>query len=202
MKEFWNDRYQEEPFAYGKEPNKFYEEVLKNLDPGKILLPAEGEGRNAVFASKLGWKVDCFDQSIEGIKKANQLCEELGVSINYFEGNLSAINELGLEPESYDSIALIYVHTPPPIRKKKHRELAKLLKKGGIMIIEAFNKNQIGNPSGGPQKEEMLFDKETLLNDFDGILRTKLIEEVHVELNEGLFHIGKADVVRFIGEKM
>ncbi|MGB8374902.1 MAG: SAM-dependent methyltransferase, partial [Salegentibacter sp.] len=53
----WNDRYREKEYAYGVEPNVFLKEKLEKLNVGKILFAAEGEGRNAVFASKLGWTV-------------------------------------------------------------------------------------------------------------------------------------------------
>ena len=51
----WNDRYSKDEYAYGEEPNRYLKEQLEKLAVGKILFPAEGEGRNAVFAAKLGW---------------------------------------------------------------------------------------------------------------------------------------------------
>ena len=48
-KEMWDQRYAESEYVYGTNPNEFYKQVLDNLAPGKILLPAEGEGRNAFF---------------------------------------------------------------------------------------------------------------------------------------------------------
>lgn len=70
MKKLWDSRYSNLNYAYGIEPNKFFKEVLdKNNFTGKILLPAEGEGRNAVYAAKKGLDVTAFDISIEGKKK-------------------------------------------------------------------------------------------------------------------------------------
>ena len=72
MREMWNKRYAQTDFVYGTEPNEFFEQQLLKLTPGKILLPAEGEGRNAVFAAKKGWEVYAFDSSIEAMKKAEK----------------------------------------------------------------------------------------------------------------------------------
>ena len=55
--ERWNDRYSKTEFAYGEQPNNYLKEQLEKLDVGSIPFPAEGEGRNAVFAAKLGWTV-------------------------------------------------------------------------------------------------------------------------------------------------
>ena len=60
MKEFWDDRYSKNEFAYGEQPNNYLKEQLEKLQVGRILFPAEGEGRNAVFAATLGWKVSSF----------------------------------------------------------------------------------------------------------------------------------------------
>jgi len=81
MTEFWNERYAAEEYAYGTEPNIFLKEILEQLTPGKILFPAEGEGRNAVFAAKLGWTVTAFDASTEGKRKAEMLASKNKVQI-------------------------------------------------------------------------------------------------------------------------
>lgn len=70
MKEFWNERYSQSNFAYGELPNEYLKEKLKSVPVGKILFACEGEGRNTVYASKLGWDSFAFDQSREGKNKA------------------------------------------------------------------------------------------------------------------------------------
>ena len=77
----WNERYKKEEFAYGQQPNNYLKEQLGKLSAGTILFPAEGEGRNAVFAAKLGWTVSAFDISVEGKKKASRLAEANNVTI-------------------------------------------------------------------------------------------------------------------------
>ena len=69
MNSFWNERYSTNEYAYGTEPNEFFKSVLSKLEVGKLLLPGEGEGRNAVYAAKQGWHVTAFDTSIAGKTK-------------------------------------------------------------------------------------------------------------------------------------
>lgn len=78
----WDKRYSSEEFAYGEEPNKYLKQQLDKLKVGTILFPAEGEGRNAVYAALLGWNVFAFDISKEGKKKALQLAKSNNVMIN------------------------------------------------------------------------------------------------------------------------
>ena len=81
--EIWNDRYKSSDYIYGEIPNNFFKNFIDNETPGKILLPAEGEGRNAVYAAKKGWKCFAFDFSIIARKKALQLVEKNNVKIIY-----------------------------------------------------------------------------------------------------------------------
>lgn len=200
--EMWNDRFSEPGYAYGKAPNVFFKEQLLQLPPGRILFPAEGEGRNAVFAAAQGWEAHAFDISEAGRKKAMALAEERGVSLTYKVGYLP---ELDYEEESFDAIALIYAHFPPSIRAQYHRMLAYLLKPGGTILLEAFSKKHLAyreqNPAvGGPPSLSALFSVEEMHKTFANF-EVQLLKEQKVELNEGRCHIGTGSVVRFVGVK-
>ena len=198
MQDFWDKRYAETEFAYGALPNEFLKEQLQSLSAGKILFVCEGEGRNAVFAAKQNWNVEAFDLSTEGKKKALQLAEQNNVTLNYQVQDATTIQY----PEnSFDAIALIYAHFPETIRESFHKKVMNWLKPNGYVIIEAFNPNQLKNASGGPKVESMLYTKELLKNDFNDLDIQQLSTDV-IQLNEGKYHIGKADVIRFIGKKI
>ncbi len=197
MKEFWNERYAAKEYIYGKEPNGFFKEMIDDLPPGKILLPAEGEGRNAIYAAKKGWSVSAFDQSSEGRQKALRLAEENNVSIEY---TIDSFEYFTANEGSYDVIALIYSHVVPTIRNVFHKSLKRYLKKNGIILLEAFNKKQINNNSGGPKNIDMLFSVEMLKADFYG-LKIELLEEYEKEVNESEAHFGKAEIIRLIAKK-
>ncbi len=198
----WNERFSKEEFAYGEQPNNFLKEQLEKLPVGRILFPAEGEGRNAVFAAKLGWKVSAFDISIEGKNKACKLAEANKVTIDYRVGELETLN---YKAEQFDAIALIYAHFPAEIKSLYHKKLDKYLRKSGMIIFEAFSKKHIKYNSknekvGGPKDIAALFSIEEIQSDF---INYEIIElsEKEIELSEGLFHNGKGSVIRFVGRK-
>lgn len=204
MLEFWNARYANENYAYGKEPNSFLASTLSEFNPkGSILLPAEGEGRNAVYAAKQGLKVTAFDISEEGKKKALKLAKKESVSIDYQVGEFF---DLPLANETYDVAALIYAHFPPTILSRYYQKVAELIKPDGLVILEGFSKGHLAlqkaNPKvGGPKKADFLFSTKSVINDFKNF-EVLLLEEKEIELNEGEFHQGKGSVIRFIGRKM
>lgn len=200
--ERWNERYAKVEYAYGEHPNRYLEEQLKKLTPGRILFPAEGEGRNAVFAAKLGWKAFAFDISTEGQKKALQLAERNNVTIDYQVGELEKLN---YKSDQFDAIALIYAHFPAKIKSQVHKSLDKYLRKGGIIIFEAFSKNHLQYSSendkvGGPKDIDSLFSIEEVRADFSNYDFLEL-NEAEVNLSEGLCHNGLGSVIRFVARK-
>lgn len=203
MKEFWNTRYASSEFAYGTAPNQFFKEILEQQKlQGNILLPAEGEGRNAVFAAKQGLSVFAFDISVEGKNKALAFAKNENVQIGYQVGQLGDLN---LEENSFDAAALIFAHFPPHLKSDLHKKISNLIKPNGLLILEAFSKKHLAlkqqNPNvGGPGKLEMLFSEEEIKQDFSNFEIIKL-QEIEVNLKEGAFHNGKSSVIRFIGKK-
>ncbi len=198
----WNDRYSKDEFAFGEQPNNYLKEQLENLKIGTILFPAEGEGRNAVYAAKLGWTVSAFDISVEGQKKALRLAETNKVNINYQVGELQALN---YNMEQFDAIALIYAHFPADIKSLYHKTLDKYLRKGGVIIFESFSKKHIdyvlkNEKVGGPRDIESLFSIDEIKSDFVNYDFEELVE-TEIELNEGLYHNGQGSVIRFVGRK-
>jgi len=198
----WNERYSNEAYAYGQEPNDFLKQELQKISPSKILFPAEGEGRNAIYAASLGWEVSAFDIAKEGRTKAMKLAADKGVSIDYQVGELTSLNYTAKE---FDAIALIYAHFPAAIKSDLHKALSKLLKPGGVIIFEAFSKSHIeynakNEKVGGPKELDMLFSMEEIQLDFLNY-SVELLEEKEIELNEGIYHNGKGSVIRFVGRK-
>jgi SAM-dependent methyltransferase len=197
MKEMWDDRYSGETYAYGTEPNAFFRKVLDTLEPGRLLVPADGEGRNGVYAATRGWDVLAIDFSQNARRKAVELANQRKVRIHYL---ISDLFQYPYPHERFDAVALIFVHMPAEKRTQLHHLLLSALKPGGTLFIEAFSKKQLRYASGGPRDEGLLFSSEDLKNDFEG-LDIVLLSEEDVVINEGPFHQGKASVVRLIAVK-
>ena len=198
----WNKRYSAKKYAYGIEPNEYLRQKLEKTTNGTILFPAEGEGRNAVYAAKLGWKVKAFDSSSVGQEKGILLAENNNVSIDYTINDFANVE---YQAEEFDVLAFSYVHTPPAMRENVHRKLSAYVKVGGKVILEGFSKanfniNSDKGPTNGPKDINMLFSIEEIKSDFNDFEIVELKEEI-LELNEGEFHVGKSAVIRFVGVK-
>src|SRR6056297_3494321 len=161
MQEFWDQRYDTKEFVYGRHPNVFFKEFVDTHKPGSLLLPAEGEGRNAVYAALKNWSVTALDFSQAARDKAMALCREYGVEVDY---QISTIENFHTG-ESFDVIALIFLHLPKLSRHQMHRKLISFLKPGGYFMIEAFSKKQIHYNTGGPKNLDLLYQRQDLMED-------------------------------------
>lgn len=198
MNEFWDERYQVDEYVYGKEPNDYFKYHLDQLKPGRILLPGEGEGRNAVYAASKGWEVFAFDTSSEGRKKAMSLAKENKVHIEYVLAPYLGYN---YAENYFDAVGLFFTHQPSEMRKQFHQLVRKALKPAGHIIMEGFHKEQIHRNTGGPKNFDFLFGEEEIREDFKGfeVLELKILGR---ELQEGLFHRGRAEVLQLFARKL
>ena len=195
MKSMWNNRYASDEYVYGIHPNIFFKDKIDGTESGKLLLPAEGEGRNAVYAAGKGWDVCAFDFSSNACEKAMLLSKQNKVSIQYA---VHSMDEADYEKESFDMLAFIHAHNTN--RKDNHRHLLNFLKPGGTVILEAFSKKQINNNTGGPKDINMLYSIKELKEDFSQLSELDVWEE-EIVLDEGNLHCGKSSVIRLIGKK-
>lgn len=204
MSEFWNHKYDVEEYVYGEKPNVFFQQTLQTLPVGKMLLPAEGEGRNAVYAAEKGWEIEAFDQSLQAKEKALLLAAKHQVDIHYKVGAFDAIIP-SYPLDSFDLIAIIFLHLPSTLAGEYFKSLLPLLKPGGLILFEGFSKNhrkkQLVNPrAGGPGSMDVLYEKKQIEQAFEG-LHIKSLTEEEVELFEGFAHKGEGSVIRFVGQK-
>jgi SAM-dependent methyltransferase len=192
---FWDERYSIKEYVYGTLPNEFFKEQIDKLKPGKILMVGEGEGRNAVYAARLGWQVDAIDSSSLAKEKAIRLAEQNHVYINYQVGDIFSYD---FPEKVYDAVGIIFLHVKES--EILSRNVMDALKENGRIILELFSKNQLGKKSGGPQDLSMLCSIEQVQKNFS-TLKHEILREENVLLSEGEFHQGEASVIRFVGMK-
>ena len=68
-------------------------------------------------------------------------------------------------------------------------------------MIEVFSKEQIYNDTGGPKDLNLLYSLGDIITDFNDLEIVYAANEA-VLLDEGPFHQGMADVIRFVGKKV
>lgn len=191
----WDERFSQDGFFYGKEPNDFLRERFSIFKKqGQLLCLAEGEGRNAVFLAEQGFDVTAMDGSVEGFKKLAILAKEKKVTVKTQVADLFKY-EMG--ENQWDGIVSVWCHLPKPIWKKILNQVAIALKPGGAFLLESYTPDQIKLGTGGPPTVDLMATLQELKEAFVGF---DLVhgEELNREIHEGKGHNGLSAVVQFI----
>jgi len=193
----WNQRYSDEQYVYGTEPNDFLVAMSQQLSKGKALCIGEGEGRNAVWLAQRGFKVTAVDSSEIGLHKAEKLARSRGVKIETIHADLA---DFPIENQQWNTIISIFCHLPSKLREEVHKRCISGLHKQGTILLEAYTPLQLELNTGGPSKLDLMMDVNTLANDFKGLSFFHLQERLR-EVNEGQYHHGTGAVVQVLAAK-
>jgi SAM-dependent methyltransferase len=190
----WDERYSQEGWAFGTEPNDFLRQEAHRIPPGRVLCLGEGEGRNAAFLAEEGYEVVGVDQSQVGMDKAQDLARQRGV---FVETVVSSIEDFDLTEGEWDGIVSIFFHLTPEVRTRIHRAVVLGLAPGGVLILEAYTPAQLERGTGGPPHPEKLIDLDVLREELEG-LEFVVARETEREIREGRMHTGTGAVVQVV----
>ena len=190
----WDDRYAEEGFAFGDQPNDFLVESAASFGTGTSLVVGDGDGRNGVWLAQQGHRVTSIDLSPVGVAKAKKLAEQRGTSLYARVGDLETFD---MGDAAWDSIVSIFCHVPSTLRHLVHANVKRALKPGGVFVLEAYTKANIGRGVGGPQNDDLTVELAELEADFAGwdLVTHRMVERNIVERK---YHNGLSSTVQFL----
>lgn len=193
----WEQRFSDESYYYGTEPNEFLRANVSSLPAGAVLCLAEGEGRNAVYLARSGWQVHSIDLTEAGVAKTLRLADRHGVHVDAVVGDLAAFD---IGTGRWDAIVSIFAHMPPQVRRSLHSRVVSALRPGGVLLLEAYTPAQVGRGTGGPAVVEMTMTLDALRTELDGL---EIVHGVELERDvvEGSGHSGLGAVVQVIARK-
>jgi 2-polyprenyl-3-methyl-5-hydroxy-6-metoxy-1,4-benzoquinol methylase len=200
MQEVWNAKFKREDFLYGLEANNFIKENTHHIKKNsRVICLGEGEGRNALYLAKLGFKVEALDASDVGLSKLQKKAQESDLAITIRHTYIENWNPHGY----YDAIFCSYMHLPKEKQKDLLLKCFFALNENAYFIAELFSENQIKQNSFGPKDKNLLYNVCEIYDILKNVPCKiyKLSEEI-VTLNEGVGHKGEASVIRVVFQKL
>lgn len=201
MSEFerWESRYAGADYAFGKEPNYFLASC-KGLLPksGRVLVVADGEGRNGVWLAEQGLDVLSIDFSPTALRKARALAAEHHVTVTFQQAD---VHTWDYPDDSFDVVVEIFTQfSSPPERAMKWAGMQRALKPDGLLIIQGYTPKQLTFGTGGPKQVENLYTRAMLERAFCDFRNMKILEEER-EIYEGTSHGGMSAVINLTAMK-
>lgn len=158
----WNARYDTAELVWSGEPNLFLPPEVADLEPGRALDLASGEGRNAVWLATQGWQVTGVDFSSVGVQKGERLAAERGVDVEFVVGDATTWSP----PEAgYDLVIVFYLQLPADQRRDAVATAVRALAPSGRLLLVAHDLHNLAEGYGGPQDAVVLTTSEAIVDD-------------------------------------
>jgi SAM-dependent methyltransferase len=198
-KEFWNGRFASDAYVFGTRPAAF---VVDNAHyiagRSRVLVPADGEGRNSVYLAELGHRVVATDIADAGIAKARRLADARGA---YVEFKLLDLRGWAWPESGFDAVVGVFIQfAPPDFRDEIFAGMKRAVRPGGVVLLHGYTPKQLDYGTGGPSAVEQLYTEDLLrasFADFE-ILR---IESGVRDLDEGEGHKGLSAVIDLVARR-
>jgi len=198
--QYWNNRYEaEDGYLFGREPNTFVTSQAHLFGPGTTVLAiADGEGRNGVFAARQGARVTSVDFSAPALKRARKLAAEYDVDITFEQGDVYEWRGTG---DGYDIVLAIFIQFAPPAKRAAlFDSIRRLVKPGGLVVMQGYRPEQIAYKTGGPPQIENMYTSELLRDAFAGF-DIQHLEEYDRIIEEGSGHSGLSALIDMIARR-
>lgn len=142
------------------------DEEAVRLIPGRALDLGSGDGRNALWLARHGWRVTGVDFSSVGLERARSRANVEGVTVDW---ELADLLQWRPPARAFDLVVLFFIHLPPDERRAVHREAAAAVAPGGTLLIVGHDRSNLVLGTGGPQDPAVLFTAAEVAAELPGL---------------------------------
>ncbi|ASR37593.1 SAM-dependent methyltransferase [Prauserella marina] len=107
--QFWEDRYGERDQLFSGDPNGVLVTEVTGLEPGQALDVGCGEGGDAIWLARQGWRVTAIDISKTALRRAAANSADLADRVAWTHGDLTTTP---LPSRAFDLVSLQYFPLP------------------------------------------------------------------------------------------
>lgn len=156
----WDARYAASELVWPEGPNRFVEEVVTPLPPGRAIDLACGEGRNGIWLAQRGWSVTGVDYSHMAIDKARKLAVAAGVEVDW---RCDDVTRFEPAVHSCELALLSYLHLPAEQMAAVCARARRVLSDRGMLLVVGHARANLTEGVGGPQDPALLYDPEDVV---------------------------------------
>jgi SAM-dependent methyltransferase len=161
---FWNRRYEAIERLWSPDPNALLVEFAAGLPPARALDVGAGEGRNALWLARRGWRVTALDFSDVALARAAKRAAEEGLELEFVEADW---REHRPAASSFELAVISFMHPEPVQRASMFRWAAEALVAGGHLFIVGVHVSDHGRR--GPPDPRRLYTPDRLRRALGGL---------------------------------
>lgn len=161
--ETWDARYAESERIWSGRPNPRLVEQATGLTPGDALDVGAGEGADAVWLARQGWRVTALDVSAVALSRAAAHAAEAGVAERVTTLHHDLMTGAAL-PGDYDLVSAQYLHPPTERFAEMLRILGAVVRPGGRLLFVGHHPDDLATGlRSGHGHPELLFTPERVV---------------------------------------
>ena len=152
---YWEERYQASTAVWSGEPNRQLVAEAADLSPGTALDAGSGEGGDAVWLARRGWRVTAVDFATTALDRGAQAAAAAGVAdrIDWVHADLRSWTP----PSRYDLVSAQFFHLAPPEREVVFATLAGAVAPGGRLLLVGHDVSDLDSGAHRPHAPERFF---------------------------------------------
>ena len=160
--ELWDRRYRDAERLWSPNANALLVEFAAELQPGRALDIGAGEGRNAIWLARSGWRVTALDVSKVGLQRAAKRAEEEGAELECVVGDWREY----MPTSPVDLAVISFMHPHPGERETMFESARASLVPGGHLFTVGVDVSEHGRR--GPPDPDRLYTPERLTEALSG----------------------------------
>ncbi len=123
---------------FGEEPEPLLERFAERIEvPGPVLDLGAGQGRNALFLARKGFRVDGIDPSDEAVSQLSRVAEDEDLPLRAVKAGFETFDPAGIAYGAILAFGLLQVLTRDSIALLD-RKIKGWLRPGGLLFVTAF----------------------------------------------------------------
>ncbi len=165
---FWDERYQSSNALWSGRPNAVLVSETVDLVPGRALDVGCGEGADAIWLARRGWRVTAIDISTVALERAAAHAREAGDDLAQRISWLYVDLTNWVPPAStYDLVSAQFLHAPKVRRQELHQRLAAAVSSGGSLLLVGHHVSDLQTTVPRPPVPELYFTAGDVANSLD-----------------------------------
>ena len=165
-REHWDRKYAEAVRLWSAEPNRFLVAEVTDLEPGRALDLACGEGQNSRWLAELGWRVTGVDFSEVAIARASERTGREQLDVEFVCADL-----LEYEPErdAFDLVLVFYLQISAIERRRVLGRAVSALAAAGTFLLVGHDLTNLTDGVGGPHDPDLLYTPDDIVAELPGL---------------------------------
>ncbi len=179
----WDQRYAAAEQLFSGDPDAELVEFASAFAPGRAVDLGAGEGRNALWLARHGWRVVAVDISGVALARLQATAEAEGLQLTTVQAGMAEFLARG---ERFDLVVLAYIQPAPAERGALLAAAAAAVATGGHLFLIGHHLDSLG--VAGPSDPDRLYTEERLSGAFPGLELLRLERRIHRRGAHGARH--------------